>query len=110
MPRAPAVFRMYSKAQAERGWHSRTQAAGRHLYNTTRWRKRRALQLHEQPLCAACEAEGRVTAATVADHVVPHKGDEVAFWEGALQSMCAECHNRKTANENNAMVKARDNN
>jgi 5-methylcytosine-specific restriction enzyme A len=31
-------------------------------------------------------------AATVADHVVDHKGNAIAFWQGALQSLCASCH------------------
>jgi hypothetical protein len=29
-----------------------------------------------------------VTAATVADHVIPHKGDPTLFWDGELQSLC----------------------
>jgi hypothetical protein len=40
-----------------------------------------------------CEAEGRVEVATVADHVVPHRGDWALFWEGDLQSLCAHHHN-----------------
>lgn len=62
------------------------------LHSTARWQRRRAAQLREHPLCAICEKLGRVTAATVADHVVPHRGDEASFWEGALQSLCTSCH------------------
>lgn len=62
------------------------------LYNTVRWRKLRAAQLRAEPLCAYCERLGRVTAATVADHVEPHRGDEVLFWTGRLQSLCDGCH------------------
>lgn len=36
--------------------------------------------------------QGKVTPATVADHVEPHGGDPEAFWSGALQSLCAEHH------------------
>jgi 5-methylcytosine-specific restriction enzyme A len=62
-----------------------------HLYDR-RWRKRRALQLTEHPLCRLCmDVRGRVTAATVADHVTPHRGDPVLF-DGPLQSLCAACH------------------
>ncbi|MHB8110517.1 MAG: HNH endonuclease [Syntrophorhabdaceae bacterium] len=61
-------------------------------YHTTRWRKRRARQLAAHPLCKMCEDQGRVTAATIADHVEPHKGNEYKFWNGALQSLCATCH------------------
>ena len=31
--------------------------------------------------------------ATVCDHVLPHRGDEHLFWNGAVQSLCARCHN-----------------
>ena len=41
-----------------------------------------------------CMAQGRVTAATVADHIVPHKGNYELFWNGELQSLCAFHHNK----------------
>jgi len=62
-----------------------------HMYANRRWRARRARQLAEHPLCAICQIFGRVTAATVADHIKPHRGDPVKF-EGPLQSLCATCH------------------
>jgi 5-methylcytosine-specific restriction protein A len=31
-------------------------------------------------------------AATVADHIIPHQGDEALFWSGELQSLCDTCH------------------
>jgi 5-methylcytosine-specific restriction enzyme A len=41
-----------------------------------------------------------VASATVADHITPHKGDPVLFWDpDNLQSLCAACHGRKTATE-----------
>lgn len=39
-----------------------------------------------------CLARNKVTPATVADHIMPHKGDEAAFWHGKLQSLCKPCH------------------
>jgi 5-methylcytosine-specific restriction endonuclease McrA len=33
------------------------------------------------PLCLGCEAVGRLTGTAVTDHVVPHKGDMVVFWD-----------------------------
>jgi 5-methylcytosine-specific restriction protein A len=35
-----------------------------------------------------CKAAGRVTPATVADHIEPHRGDPDRFWNGKLQSLC----------------------
>jgi len=57
------------------------------LYGTARWKAIRALHLRQSPICVYC---GR--AATVADHVEPHKGDLTKFYEGALQSLCKPCH------------------
>ena len=64
-----------------------------HLYDTARWRRLRAHQLREHPLCRFClEGRGMVTLATVADHVIAHKGDINKFWLGELQSLCHQCH------------------
>jgi 5-methylcytosine-specific restriction protein A len=64
-----------------------------HLYDTKRWKARRLFQLGEHPLCAMCMQAGKIAAATVADHIVPHKGNEELFYEGELQSLCVTCHN-----------------
>jgi len=49
------------------------------------------------PLCRLCLEAGRVTPATVADHIEPHKGDFTAFRLGELRSLCADCHDRLDA-------------
>lgn len=62
-------------------------------YNS-RWRKARKTYLSSHPLCVMCQAEGRVTAATVVDHITPHKGDQELFWNtDNWQSLCAPHHN-----------------
>ena len=62
-----------------------------------RWRRARAQQLAARPLCAECERQGKTTAASVVDHVVPHRGDAVLFWDpGNWQSLCKPCHDAKT--------------
>lgn len=70
----------------------------RRLYKTAAWRSRRMHQLADEPLCRSCKAAGRETLATIADHVIPHRGDERLFFEGELQSLCDEepwrCHSR----------------
>jgi 5-methylcytosine-specific restriction protein A len=49
------------------------------------------------PLCADCLKQGRVTAARDVDHIIPHKGDQELFWdETNWQSLCGDCHKRKT--------------
>jgi hypothetical protein len=62
-------------------------------YGWQRWRKRARHQLREHPLCAMCLQQGIVVPATVADHVVPHKQNQRAFWFGTLQSLCTAHHN-----------------
>ena len=62
------------------------------LYDSARWRRRRLEQLRTHPLCKLCmDLRARVTAASVADHITPHRGDPVLF-EGPLQSLCKSCH------------------
>ena len=57
-------------------------------YGLGRWKKLRRAQLSHQPLCESCMKRNIFTPATVADHVEPHRGDETAFWDGKLQSLC----------------------
>ena len=67
----------------------------RDWYSLQRWRRRAKHQLRSEPLCRTCLAASQVTPATIADHIEPHRGDWNAFRLGALQSLCAVCHERK---------------
>jgi 5-methylcytosine-specific restriction enzyme A len=71
----------------------------RKLYGRKAWKDRRVHQLANQPLCEWCEKLGLTTAATVADHVVPHRGDLDLFHHGELQSLCAPCHDAGKARQ-----------
>lgn len=72
---------------------------GRNLYDR-RWRKARKDYLMRHPLCEPCEAKGVQHAATVIDHIVPHRGDPVLFWDQSnWQAMAKRCHDAKTAKE-----------
>lgn len=65
-----------------------------------KWRKARRYHLIHNPLCVACKADELVVQATVVDHRIPHKGDQVIFWDRSnWQSLCTEHHNIKTATE-----------
>jgi len=73
-----------------------------------RWQKARLSHLAKFPLCWYCEQEGRVTAANVVDHSVPHRGDQKIFWDKALwRSSCLPCHSVKTAREEGGIGAAR---
>lgn len=59
-----------------------------------RWQKYRQRFLAEHPLCADHLARGHVVAATVVDHITPHRGDRKLFWDPKNhQSLCEHCHN-----------------
>lgn len=71
--------------------------AGR-LYNTKAWYRLRWHQLQSEPLCKYCQATGRLTPATVVDHVRPHKGDSQLFHDpDNLSSLCKTCHDKAKA-------------
>lgn len=75
------------------------ESSGKRGYNS-RWQKARARYLKVNPLCVECHRNGRLVKATVVDHITPHRGDPVLFWEGCnWQSLCKTCHDKKTWNE-----------
>lgn len=75
---------------------------------TKRWHRARTEYLRQHPLCVRCLAEGLSVAATVVDHIVPHRGDEELFWdESNWQSLCVTHHAEKTANEDGGFGRAR---
>jgi 5-methylcytosine-specific restriction protein A len=80
----PAPDYRSAEAKEYRGW-----------YKLARWKRLRAWRLLHEPLCRLCAAISKVTAATVVDHVKPHKGDAGLFWDpNNTQSLCADCHDR----------------
>nr|WP_020184817.1 HNH endonuclease [Methylopila sp. 73B] len=98
MPTRPPLHRPLasrSKRERDKAHDARRTAEQpwRKWYWTARWRKIAKAHLASSPLCVECQKSGRVTAASVCDHVVPHRGDETLFWQGQRQSLCASCHN-----------------
>lgn len=71
----------------------------RRLYGTALWQRTARQQLDKEPLCAMCLAAGRITPATVCDHIDPaSKLTEAGFFAGPFQSLCDQapwrCHSR----------------
>lgn len=83
--------------QHRRAHHGERQA----FYSTARWKRARAAQLIKEPLCRHCMAQGRVTPAAMADHIIPRVDGGADLDPDNLQSLCLPCHNRKTWTENN---------
>lgn len=62
-------------------------------YLTPGWKALRARVLEEEPVCRACHR----ALATHCDHIRPHRGDPLLFWDRAnLQGLCRSCHSSKT--------------
>ena len=111
MPRAPARLCSYPgcmipttqgkcdkhlTAKRDRNRNERRPSAGQRGYGW-QWQKARRLFLNDNPLCAECMRAGRTVAAKVVDHIEPHRGDAIKFWDcGNWASMCVRCHNIKT--------------
>ena len=58
-----------------------------------RWQKARAAFLLAHPCCVMCEQMGRLSPATVVDHIRPHRGDRTLFWDRAnWQPLCKAHH------------------
>ena len=76
------------------------------LYKTKHWESMRRAQLSAHPLCAGCLSGGLITQATQVDHVFPWRqiGDH-AFFRNIFQSLCTECHTRKTGMEQHGLYR-----
>ena len=81
--------------EAHRSLYARENAAARGYDG--RWKSARCAYLQRNPLCAECRRAGKLTPATVVDHIVPHRGDMRLFWDKTnWQPLCKDCHDRKT--------------
>jgi 5-methylcytosine-specific restriction endonuclease McrA len=65
----------------------------------SRWQRERVLFLQVNSRCKRCGE-----AATVVDHIIPHRGNRTRFWDrNNWQALCAHCHNSaKQARERRA--------
>lgn len=66
----------------------------------SRWRTASKRYLNNNPLCVYCLKYSKMVKATVVDHIVPHRGDKILFWdETNWQALCKSCHDSKTMTE-----------
>ncbi len=64
------------------------------------WQKARRLFLLDHPLCVRCAERRLIVAASIVDHIVPHRGDRLVFWDrDNWQALCKRCHDKKTMGE-----------
>jgi 5-methylcytosine-specific restriction protein A len=85
---------------SEKKQHDQSRGTAHERGYSVAWQRARLGFLRSHPLCAKHEADGHVVMATVVDHIMPHKGDKVLFWQhDNWQPLCKPCHDRKTASE-----------
>ena len=108
MPSAAPIFNAPGTRGRQRAYDQRRNETQLHRawYSLALWRRRRAHQLANEPLCCTCTEAGRVTPATIADHIVPHRGDWALFVGGELQSLCKHHHDSAKHAEENVQYSA----
>jgi 5-methylcytosine-specific restriction protein A len=89
----PAHYKDRAQKDRERG------SAAARGYDAA-WRTVREQHLANHPLCTACQAEGRVTAASVVDHIktIADRPD-LRLDPSNLRSLCKPCHDAHTARQ-----------
>jgi len=94
MPVAPPTFRprgARTKREARTEYDQRRGSARERGYGA-RWDKTSTGFKHSHPLCLGCEAVGRTEATTITDHVIPHRGDMVVFWDSTKWQPSCDWH------------------
>jgi 5-methylcytosine-specific restriction endonuclease McrA len=64
-------------------------------YKSKRWQRLRREVLSKHPMCQCQHCKGVNLEANVVDHIKPHRGRDVLFWDKSnLQAMNKQCHDR----------------
>ena len=100
MPRLARVHTPPVVERADASWRAGMKTAARGYGG--RWQRARTtfLSKPENVLCRMCSAGGLVVVATVVDHVTPHRGNQVLFWDTSnWQPLCKRCHDGRKQRE-----------
>lgn len=93
MPSLPPVHRPFRIGPHKREPREVSRGSSRQRGYTAEWDRAAKGHLRLHPLCLGCEAVGVTAIAVLVDHVEPHKGDMVKFWNrGMWQSACRWHH------------------
>lgn len=77
-------------------------------YSSRAWRRTRLAWIQSNPICVHCEAMGLITPAKIVDHIRPIRFGGDAWDSSNFQSLCENCHNKKTNDESKMKVKLED--
>lgn len=94
--RPPTLNGKPRAARRATGWGKRPSRQARGYDRAHELMRERVLI--EEPLCRACQAEGRVSATTRADHIIP-LAEGGTGERSNYQGLCHPCHVAKTARE-----------
>ncbi len=102
MPMKPPVFRpSHAPPPAERRTrYDRDRGSASARGYDRDWERLRDAHLTANPLCVVCEAAGRLTAASVVDHIQSIRDrPDLRLDPANLRSMCKPHHDSRTATE-----------
>ena len=101
--KAPIYRKSYCKEHAQNNPMDYSRNAG---YRSASWKTTRGNTLSSGCLCESCKQYGRITNATVVDHVWNWKKiDSVALVANWFQSLCVSCHSVKTSLESRGIYR-----
>ena len=69
------------------------------FYRSSAWRHTRENYLIDHPFCEECQKRGRLTKATLVDHIIPIRQGGPTLDENNLQALCSSCHSAKSIKE-----------
>ncbi|MCF8483828.1 MAG: HNH endonuclease [Rhodobacteraceae bacterium] len=90
VPRGALCACQIASHRARNARHDAKRPTARRRGYTAEWETERKAFLIRHPHCTLCNAP-----ATVVDHIIPHRGNKVLFWDRAnWQPLCKPCHDR----------------
>ena len=69
------------------------------FYSSKRWRSLRNYFIQKNPLCAQCKRNKIIKGAQCVDHIKPLRLGGSPVDENNLQSLCNNCHDKKSSRE-----------
>ena len=81
-------------AAKERKEYDDTRATPAERGYDSQWKKFRKIYVAAHPLCAMCEARGKLTRTEIVHHIVPLEENGSKYDEDNLISICFNCHEK----------------
>ncbi len=94
MPRRPGERYAVSRRKIREQRYNASRPARHGFYASPEWRRLRDWYRARNPLCEACQRQGRVTAAELVHHRVEISEGGAPLDPENLESLCWSCHSR----------------